>query len=51
MFDQAFLARHGLDPQRLEGLFMVPLGSGQNALFGSWLSVTLTRLGEADCPL
>lgn len=51
VFDQAFLARHGLDPQRLEGLFMVPLGSGQNALFGSWLSATLTRLGEADCPL
>jgi len=51
VFDQAFLARHGLDPQRLEGLFMVPLGSGQNALFGSWLSATLTRLGQADCPL
>lgn len=51
VFDQAFLARHGLDPQRLEGLFMVPLGSGQNALFGSWLSATLTRLGEAVCPL
>ncbi|WP_286775846.1 helix-turn-helix domain-containing protein, partial [Pseudomonas sp. UBA800] len=42
---------HGLDTQRLEGLFMVPLGSGQNALFGSWLSATLTRLGQADCPL
>lgn len=51
VFDQAFLAGHGLDPQRLEGLYMVPLGSGQNALFGSWLSATLTRLGEADCPL
>lgn len=51
VFDQAFLARHGLDPQRLEGLFMVPLGSGQNALFGSWLSATLTRLGEEGCPL
>jgi AraC-like DNA-binding protein len=51
VFDQAFLARHGLDTQRLEGLFMVPLGSGQNALFGSWLSATLTRLGNADCPL
>ncbi|WP_409266985.1 helix-turn-helix domain-containing protein, partial [Pseudomonas sp. KCJK8521] len=49
--DRAFLPRHGLDPQRLEGLFMVPLGSGQNALFGSWLSATLTRLGQADCPL
>ncbi|MNE25227.1 HTH-type transcriptional activator RhaS [compost metagenome] len=51
VFDQAFLARHGLDTQRLDGLFMVPLGSGQNALFGSWLSATLTRLGHADCPL
>ena len=51
VFDQRFLSSHGLDPQRLEGLFMVPLGSGQNALFGSWLSATLTRLGRADCPL
>lgn len=51
VFDQRFLSSHGLDPQRLEGLFMVPLGSGQNALFGSWLSAILTRLGRADCPL
>ncbi|HGM5578798.1 TPA: helix-turn-helix domain-containing protein [Pseudomonas putida] len=51
VFDQPFLQRHGLDLERLQGLFMVPLGSGQNALFGSWLSATLTRLTQADCPL
>ena len=51
VFDQAFMARHGLDVKRLDGLFMVPLGSGQNALFGSWLSATLTRLADADSPL
>lgn len=51
VFDQAFLARHGLDLQSLEGLFMVPLGSGQTALFGDWLSATLTHLGQADCTL
>ena len=45
------MARHGLDVKRLDGLFMVPLGSGQNALFGSWLSATLTRLADADSPL
>ncbi|MHC6225739.1 helix-turn-helix domain-containing protein [Pseudomonas sp. X10] len=46
VFDQAFLQRHGLDVQRLEGLFMVPLGSVQNALFGGWLSATLTRMAQ-----
>lgn len=51
VFDQAFMVRHGLNLERLDGLFMVPLGSGQNALFGSWLSATLTRLGDADYPL
>lgn len=51
VFDQRFLTNHDLDPKRLDGLFMVPLGSGQNALFGSWLSATLTRLSQADCPL
>ncbi|MBJ9975914.1 helix-turn-helix domain-containing protein [Pseudomonas sp. S75] len=51
VFDQAFLQRHGLDMAQLQGLFMVPLGSGQNALFSRWLSATLTRLAQADCPL
>ncbi|AXO88216.1 helix-turn-helix domain-containing protein [Pseudomonas parafulva] len=51
VFDQAFLQRHGLDLEHLQGLFMVPLGSGQNALFGRWLSTTLTRLTQADCPV
>ncbi len=44
VFDQVYLQRHGLDLKRLEGLFMVPLGSVQNALFGGWLSATLSRL-------
>jgi len=44
VFDQAYLQRHGLDLKRLEGLFMVPLGGVQNALFGGWLSATLSRL-------
>lgn len=48
VFEQAFLLSHGLDPRRLDGLFMVPLGSGQNALFGSWLSATLTQLGQSQ---
>jgi AraC-like DNA-binding protein len=51
VFDQGFLQRHGLDVNRLEGLFMVPLDSVQNALFGGWLSATLTRLGQTDSPL
>lgn len=51
VFDHDFLQRHALDVGRLEGLFMVPLGSGQSALFGSWLSSTLTRLGQAGCPV
>nr|WP_286088944.1 helix-turn-helix domain-containing protein [Pseudomonas sp. MWU13-3659] len=51
VFEQPFLASHGLDVERLRGLFMVPLTCQQNALFGNWLSATLTRLGQADCPL
>ncbi|MBN6792855.1 helix-turn-helix domain-containing protein [Pseudomonas fulva] len=48
VFEQAFLLSHGLDLERLQGLFMVPLGSGQTALFGSWLSATLTHLGQSQ---
>lgn len=51
VFSRDFLQCHGLDVARLEGLFMTPLDSVQNNLFGSWLSATLTRLGEADSPL
>ena len=51
VFGPEFVQRHSLDIARLEGLFMAPLNSGQNALFGRWLSSTLTRLGqETDLP-
>lgn len=50
VFDQAFLAQQGLHPSRLDGLYMMPLGSRQNALFGSWLSATLRQLADAGCP-
>jgi AraC-like DNA-binding protein len=39
-----------LNVARLEGLFMSPLNSGQNALFSRWLSGTLTRLAETLDP-
>ncbi|MFV3402782.1 MULTISPECIES: helix-turn-helix domain-containing protein [Pseudomonas] len=51
VFDQPFLASHGLDIERLRGLFMVPLTCQQTALFGNWLSATLTRVGQAECEL
>ncbi|MGB9091560.1 MAG: helix-turn-helix domain-containing protein [Pseudomonas farsensis] len=51
VFEQPFLASHHLDLERLRGLFMVPLSCRQNALFGNWLSATLTQLGQAACPL
>lgn len=46
VFGPEFVQRHGLDVARLEGLFMSPLNSGQNALFSRWLSGTLTRLAQ-----
>ncbi|QXI36340.1 helix-turn-helix domain-containing protein [Pseudomonas xantholysinigenes] len=51
VFEQPFLASHGLDLERLRGLFMVPLACQQTAVFGSWLSATLTRLGQAETSL
>ena len=51
VFEQSFLASHGLDLERLRGLFMVPLSCQQTALFGNWLSATLTRLEQAERPL
>jgi len=50
VFGPAFVQRHALDVARLEGLFMAPLNSGQNALFSRWLSGTLTRLSETIDP-
>ncbi|MBH3429452.1 helix-turn-helix domain-containing protein [Pseudomonas alkylphenolica] len=51
VFGPEFVQRHALDINRLEGLFMAPLNSLQNALFSRWLSGTLTRLGQAvDVP-
>ncbi|WPN55352.1 helix-turn-helix domain-containing protein [Pseudomonas sp. P9_31] len=50
VFGPAFVQRHGLDVARLEGLFMAPLNSGQNALFSRWLSGTLTRLAQTLDP-
>ena len=46
VFGPEFVQRHRLDVARLEGLFMSPLNSGQNALFSRWLSGTLTRLTQ-----
>lgn len=50
VFGPEFVQRHGLNVARLEGLFMSPLNSGQNALFSRWLSGTLTRLAETLDP-
>jgi AraC-like DNA-binding protein len=50
VFGPEFVQRHGLNVARLEGLFMAPLNSGQNALFSRWLSATLTRLGQTLDP-
>ncbi|WLI09801.1 MULTISPECIES: helix-turn-helix domain-containing protein [Pseudomonas] len=50
VFGPQFVQRHGLDVARLEGLFMSPLNSGQNALFSRWLSGTLTRLTQTLDP-
>jgi AraC-like DNA-binding protein len=50
VFGPEFVQRHGLDVARLEGLFMSPLNSGQNALFSRWLSTTLTRLTQTLDP-
>ncbi|MDE1168907.1 MAG: helix-turn-helix domain-containing protein [Pseudomonas sp.] len=50
VFGPEFVQRHGLDVGRLEGLFMAPLSSQQNALFTRWLSGTLTRLSNTFDP-
>ena len=50
VFGPEFVQRHGLNVARLEGLFMAPLNSGQNALFSRWLSGTLTRLAQTLDP-
>jgi AraC-like DNA-binding protein len=50
VFGPEFVQRHGLNVARLEGLFMAPLNSGQNALFSRWLSGTLTRLTQTLDP-
>ncbi|VVM65296.1 hypothetical protein PS662_01517 [Pseudomonas fluorescens] len=50
VFGPAFVQRHGLNVARLEGLFMAPLNSQQNALFSRWLSGTLTRLAQTLDP-
>ncbi|MGY2343014.1 helix-turn-helix domain-containing protein [Pseudomonas sp. SDO5532_S415] len=50
VFGPEFVQRHKLDIARLEGLFMAPLNSQQNALFSRWLSGTLTRLSQTIDP-
>lgn len=50
VFGPEFVQRHGLNVERLEGLFMAPLNSQQNALFSRWLSGTLTRLSQTIDP-
>jgi AraC-like DNA-binding protein len=50
VFGPEFVQRHSLDIARLEGLFMAPLNSQQNALFSRWLSGTLTRLSQTFDP-
>ncbi|MDB5993991.1 MAG: AraC family transcriptional regulator [Pseudomonas sp.] len=50
VFGPEFVQRHGLNVARLEGLFMAPLSSRQNALFCRWLSATLTRLAQTLDP-
>ena len=51
VFGPQFVQRHGLDVTKLEGLFMAPLTSQQNALFSRWLSGTLTRLSTVADPV
>lgn len=50
VFGPEFVQRNGLNVERLEGLFMAPLNSQQNALFSRWLSGTLTRLSQTFDP-
>ncbi|POF43903.1 AraC family transcriptional regulator [Pseudomonas laurylsulfativorans] len=50
VFGPEFVKRHSLDIARLEGLFLAPLNSQQNALFCRWLSGTLTRLSQTFDP-
>ncbi|NWD08264.1 helix-turn-helix domain-containing protein [Pseudomonas gingeri] len=50
VFGPEFVQHHGLDVARLEGLFLAPLNSQQNALFCRWLSGTLTRLTQTFDP-
>ena len=50
VFGPEFVQRNRLDVARLEGLFMAPLNSQQNALFCRWLSSTLTRLSQTFDP-
>jgi hypothetical protein len=50
VFGPEFVQRHALDVARLEGLFMAPLNSQQNALFSRWLSATLTQLSQTYDP-
>ncbi|WP_338581028.1 helix-turn-helix domain-containing protein [Pseudomonas sp. MAG733B] len=50
VFGPEFVQRNSLDVARLEGLFMAPLNSQQNALFCRWLSGTLTRLSQTFDP-
>jgi len=50
VFGPQFVQRHSLDMARLEGLFLAPLNSRQNALFSRWLSGTLTRLSQTFDP-
>jgi len=50
VFGPAFVREHGVDIAALEGLFMAPLNSQQNALFCRWLSGTMTRLSQTFDP-
>jgi AraC-like DNA-binding protein len=50
VFGPDFVRRHGLEIARLEGLFLAPLNSAQNALFSRWLSSTLTQLAQTIDP-
>ena len=50
VFGPQFVQRHSLDMASLEGLFLAPLNSRQNALFSRWLSGTLTRLSQTFDP-
>ncbi len=50
VFGPEFVRGHGLGVERLDGLFMAPLNSQQNALFCRWLSSTLTRLSQTLDP-